>query len=87
MNQAEKIAFLDAIGRETANVILAELRKIEGATTGDMLISMESLVLNLFLGIELTAGKEGKILKQLRENVMWRMAQQRVLEGKAKGNA
>lgn len=30
MTEAEKIAYMDAIGRETAGVILGELHKIEG---------------------------------------------------------
>ena len=87
MTEAEKTAFLDAIGRETANVIIAELQKIEGATTNDLLVAIEGVVVHALAAVELTpAGKEGKLLKQMRENAMRRLAQRRVLEGRALGN-
>jgi hypothetical protein len=88
MTDSERIAFLDAVGRETANVILAELAKIDGATTGDLLIAIESVVVHVLAAVEMKpAGKEGKLLKQMRENAMRRLAQRRVLEGRAQGRA
>lgn len=87
MSDALKYATFDELGRLIAEVILAELRKVEGATTGDMLVCLEAIVVHSLGAVALQpAGKEGKLLKQLRENVMRRLAQARVLEGKAQGN-
>lgn len=83
-----RYATFDELGRLVADVIITELRKVEGATTGDMLVCLESLVVNALGAVELhPPGKEGRLLKQLRENVMRRLAQARVLEGKARGTA
>ncbi len=88
MSDAMRYATFDELGRLIADVILAELRKVEGATTGDMLVCLEAIVVNALAAVDLQpAGKEGKLLKQLRENVMRRLAQARVLEGKAQGVA
>lgn len=89
MNDAAfRYATFDELGRLTADVILAELRKVEGSTTGDMLVCLEAIVVNALAAVDLQpVGKEGKLLKQLRENVMRRLAQARVLEGKAGGTA
>lgn len=86
MTELEKIAFLDALGRETAGVIVAELRKIADATQTDLLIAIESVVVHALAAVDLAKGKEGRILKQMRANAMRRLAQRRMLEGKAQGN-
>jgi hypothetical protein len=88
MTEAEKIAFLNAVGRETANVIIAEMQKIEGATTGDMLVCLESVVVHVLAAVDLQpAGKEGRLLKQMRENAMRRLARLRLAAAKAEGSA
>jgi hypothetical protein len=87
-DDAMRYASFDELGRLVAEVIITELRKAEGSTTGDMLVCLESLVVNALAAVQIQpAGKEGKLLKQLRENVMRRLAQARVLEGKARGMA
>lgn len=80
MTDPEKHAFLDALGRETSKVIMAELHKIEGATSGDLLIAIESVLVHAFAAANLAKGKEGKVLKQMRENVMKRLARGRMME-------
>lgn len=88
MSESMRYATFDELGRLVADVIIAELRKVEGSTTGDMLVCIEAIVVNALAAVDLQpAGKEGKLLKQLRENVMRRLARARVLDGEAGGTA
>jgi hypothetical protein len=85
---AFRYATFDDLGRLVSDVIVAELRKVEGSTTGDLLVCLEAVVVHALAAVDLKpAGKEGKLLKQLRENVMRRLAQARVLEGQTRGTA
>lgn len=87
MSDALRYATFDELGRLIAEVILGELHKVEAATSGDMLVCLESIVVHCLGEVELKPkGREGKLLKQLRENAMQRLARRRVLEGKAQGN-
>lgn len=79
MTDADRLALMDALGRETATVIVAELRKIDGATSGDLLIAIESVVVHALASFNLAKGKEGKLLKQMRENAMKRLARGRMV--------
>lgn len=87
MTEAEKHAFLDALGRETSSVIIAELQKIDGATQRDLLAAIESVVVHAFAAVDLAKGREGKLLKTMRDNAMRRLARHRLMQSLPDGGA
>lgn len=87
MTEAEKYAFLDALGRETSSVIIAELQKIDGATQRDLLAAIESVVVHAFAAVDLAKGREGKLLKTMRDNAMRRLARHRMMQSLPMGSA
>lgn len=87
MTEAEKLAFLDALGRETSGVIITELQKMEGATQRDLLVAIEAVVVHAFAAVDLAKGKEGKLLKTMRDNAMRRLARHRLMQSLPMGSA
>lgn len=66
------------LGDETAKVILEELQKMD-ASQGELLLVLEQFTVHLITGIDISKGKEGKLLATVRENVMRRTARARLL--------
>lgn len=64
-----------------------EARKIEGATQRDMLAALESLIVHAFASVDLAKGREGKLLKTMRDNAMRRLAQHRLVQSLPMGSA
>lgn len=84
--EIKRAVALMQLGAETAKVVLAELDRMD-VTQGELLITLEEFVVQMICGIDISTGKEGRLLANLRTNVMRRTAKARLLmDGKVAGN-
>lgn len=84
--QVKRGLALMQLGAEVAKVILTELQRMD-ATQGELMIVMEEVIAQIICGIDISKGKEGRLLAELRTNVMRRTAKARLLmDGKVAGN-
>ena len=75
--EVQRALALMQLGAEMAKVALDELDKMD-ASRRELLILMDEFVVHMVCGLDISTGKEGRLLADLRANVMRRTAKARL---------